>query len=160
MRSRWAGVDEGADVDALIQRITQAKGGHAFAQAGQEGLGDAFLHEQARAGAADFALVEPDGVDEAFDGRFLVGVFEDEEGRFAAELEGEAQAAPGGGLADAAADFAAAGEGQLGEAFALDEGGATFIAAGDDIDDAGRQAGFGEDFGEAEGAEAGLRARV
>ena len=42
-----AGVDEGADVDALIQRITQAKGGHAFAQAGQEGLGDAFLHEQA-----------------------------------------------------------------------------------------------------------------
>ena len=86
----------------------------------------------------------------------MIGIFEDEEGRFAAQLEGEAQAAAGGGLADAAADFAAAGEGQLGQAFALDEGSAAFIAAGDDIDDAGRQAGFGEDFGEAEGAEAGL----
>ena len=47
--------------------------------------------------------------------------------------------AAGGGLADAAADFAAAGEGQLGQTLALDEGGATFIAAGNDIDDAGHR---------------------
>ena len=42
---------------------------------------DAFLHEQARAGAADLALVEPDRVDHALDDAVEIGVVEHDERR-------------------------------------------------------------------------------
>ena len=85
--------DDGADVDGFVERRADAEGLHARADLGVERLGHALLHEQARAGAADLALVEPDAVDEAFDGGVEIGVVEDDEGRFAAELERELLAA-------------------------------------------------------------------
>ena len=84
-------------------------------------LGDAFLHEQARAGAADLALVEPDGVDHALDRAVEIGVVEDDEGRLAAELQRQLLAGAGGRLADDAADLGRAGEGDLVDVRMLDD---------------------------------------
>ena len=86
MRSNLDLVDDGADVDGLVEGRAYAEGFHARTDLVVELFGDAFLHEEARAGAADLALVEPDAVDEAFDGGVEVGVVEDDEGRFAAEF--------------------------------------------------------------------------
>ncbi len=94
-----------ADVDGLVERRADAQRFHARADFGVERFGDALLHQQARAGAADLALVEPDGVDQAFDGGVEIGVVEDDERRFAAELEREFFRRVGGGLANDAADF-------------------------------------------------------
>jgi hypothetical protein len=41
---------------------------------------DRFLHQKARAGAADLALVEPDRIDDAFDSAIEIGIVEDDEG--------------------------------------------------------------------------------
>ena len=49
----------------------------------------ALFDEQARAGAADVALVEVDAVDDAFDGLIERRVGEDDVRRLAAELERE-----------------------------------------------------------------------
>ena len=78
-----------------------------------EPVGDAFLHEQPRAGAAHLALVEPDRVDHAFDDAVEIGVVEDDERTLAAELEGQLLARAGGRLADDAADFRRSGERDL-----------------------------------------------
>jgi hypothetical protein len=86
-----------------------------------EPLGDALLHEDARAGAADLPLVEPDRVDHALDDAVEVGVVEDDEGRLAAELQRQLLAAPGGGRADDAADLGGAGEGDLVDVRVLDD---------------------------------------
>ena len=104
-------------------------------------LCDAFLDEQPRAGAADVALVEEDAVDDAFDGLVERGVVEDDVGRLAAEFEGEFFAGAGEGALDDFADFGGAGEGDLGGERMVDHGGSGFAGAGDDVDDAGRQAG-------------------
>ena len=48
---------------------------------------DAFLHEQARAAAADLTLIEPDRIDKALDRGIEIGVVEDDERRFAAKLQ-------------------------------------------------------------------------
>ena len=116
--------DQRADVDGLVERIADAEGRHARLELGDEALLDRLLHEEARAGAADLALVEPDGVDEALDGAVEIGVLEDDVGRLAAELEAEALAGAGGGLADDLADLGRAGEGDLVDIGMIDDRGA------------------------------------
>ena len=140
--------DDGADVDGFVEGLADAECVHAIANFGDERLGDAFLHQEAGSGAADLALVEPDAVDEAFDGGVEVGVFENDEGRFAAELEREFFVAGGGGFANGAADFGGAGEGDFVDVGVGDEGFASRAVAGDDVDDAGRQIYFLANFGE------------
>ena len=134
--------DQRADVDGLVERIADAEGRHARLELGDEALLDRLLHEEARAGAADLALVEPDGVDEALDGAVEIGVLEDDVGRLAAELERQALAGAGGGLADDLADFGRAGEGDLVDIGVIDDRGAGVALAGDDVDDALGQAGL------------------
>ena len=73
-------VDQRAHVDGFVQRIADAQAGHARAQLGQETLGAAFVHQEARAGAADLALVEPDAVDDALNRRIEIGVGKNDEG--------------------------------------------------------------------------------
>ena len=84
------GVD-GADVGVLVERIADAqRGGCDRAISCSTVAIHALLHEQARAGAADVALVEKDAVhDDALDGLIERGVLEDEVRGFAAEFEGE-----------------------------------------------------------------------
>jgi len=97
--------DDGADVDRFVERCSDTQLAHAIANLRDQGLGNALLHEQARTGAADLPLVEPDSVDQAFDGAVEIGVFEDDERRFAAEFEGEPLVAGCGCAADGASDF-------------------------------------------------------
>jgi hypothetical protein len=115
-----------ADVGVLVHRVADAERGEADLEFLGDFLDDRFLNKETRAGAADFALVEVDAVDDALDGLVDGGVLEDDVGRFAAEFEGEALelavgARSGGGLGDALADFGGAGEGDLVDERMLDE---------------------------------------
>src|SRR6185295_15922233 len=105
--------DDSADIDGLVSGVSHPQGLHASAEPGIDRLGDALLDDQARAGAADLSLVEPDGVHHALDRAVEVGVVEDHEGGLAAELQGELLAGARRGLADEAADLGGTGEGEL-----------------------------------------------
>ena len=61
-------VDDGAHVDAFVQRITDAQPVHTGLEFGIEPLSDPFLHQQARSCAADLTLIEPDCIDQPFNG--------------------------------------------------------------------------------------------
>src|SRR5579859_7693338 len=143
--------DDGADVDGFIERRADAQSVHAIANFGDERLGDAFLHQEARTGAADLALVEPDAIDEAFDGGVEVGVLENDEWRFAAEFEREFFVAGGGGFAYGAADFGGTGEGDFVDVGMSDQGFACGAVAGDDVDYSGREIDLLADLSEGQG---------
>jgi len=81
--------DDSADINGLIERGTHAKRVHAVLNLADQFIGDALLHQQPRTGAANLSLVEPDAVDQAFDGAVEVRVFKDDEGGFPTEFEGE-----------------------------------------------------------------------
>ena len=138
---------------ALSRGSAQAERFHPRPQLGVEPLGDTLVDQQARAGTADLALVKPNRVDDPFDGTVQVRVVEHQERRLAAELEREALAGAGGGLADQPADVRRAREGDL-----VDPGMAHQQLAGapvplDDVDDARRQAGIAADLRESGGGE-------
>ena len=118
---------------------------HSFASTS---LGDALLHEQARARAADVALVEEDPLDDALDRLVDRGVLEDDVGRLAAELEREADVAAGERGLDVLADRRGAGEGDLVDAVGAHERGAGGAVAGEDRDHARRQLGLLADLGQ------------
>src|SRR6185312_3935903 len=63
------GSHDGADVNGFVERRADAQVLHARTNLSNESLRDALLHQQARTGAADLALIEPDAVDETFDSR-------------------------------------------------------------------------------------------
>ncbi len=154
------GGDHGADIDGLVERITNAQGRHALLELGDEALLDALLHEQAGTGAADLALIEPDGIDQAFDGAVDVGILEDDVGALAAQFERKALAGASGGFADDLADFGGAGEGDLVDIGVVDDGGAGLALAGDDIDHALGQADALANFGEQQGRQRGEFGRL
>ncbi len=149
--------DNRADVDPLVERVADAQQAHAAAHLRQELGGDALLNQEARSGAADLPLIEPDGIDQALDRAILIGVVEDDEGRFAAQFEREPLARSGGRAADDAPDVGRSGEGDLVEIGMLGDQRAGRVAAGDDVDHAGRQSGFGDDLAKQQGGQAGLR---
>ena len=68
-----------SNIDGFIERRAHAERFHARADFCVERFGHALLHEKARACAADLALIEPDGVDEAFDCGVEVGIVKDDE---------------------------------------------------------------------------------
>ena len=109
------GVDR-ADVGVLIHWVADAQHRHAIAQSREELFGDGLLHQEAAAGAADLALVEEDAVDDAFNRLVERGVFKDDVGRLATELQREALPLSGDPLGDRDADGGAAGEGDLRDA--------------------------------------------
>ena len=106
-------VDDRADVDAFVQGVADAQAVHPAFQLVMEAVGDAFLHQKARSGAADLALVEPDRIDQPFDGGVEIGVVKDDVGGFAAQFQGQGLGLACGGLADALADGGGAGEGDF-----------------------------------------------
>src|SRR3954454_18589134 len=80
------GVDR-ADIGVLVERVADAQRRQAALQLLDDRLVDGFLHEQARAGAADVALVEVDAVHDPLDRLVKSGVVEDDVRGLAAELE-------------------------------------------------------------------------
>ena len=107
--------------------------------------------KQARAGAADLALVEPDGVDHAFDGGVDIGVVKHDEGRLAAQFQRQRLAAAGGFFADQAADIGRTGKGDLVHIRVGHDGRSRGAVAGDHVQHAGGQAGLRGQFGEQQG---------
>src|SRR5579859_8237553 len=128
-----------ADVDRLVQRIADPQFAHARADLVEERAFDRFLDEQARAGAAHLALVEPDRVDESLDGAVEIGVVEDHERRLAAELERQPLPRAGGRPANDAADLGRAGERELVDTRVGDDRGARLTVARHHIEHARRQ---------------------
>ena len=142
-----AAVDQRADVGVLVERAADAQPRHPRLHLGDEGIGDAFLDEQPRSGAADLALVEPDPVDQSFHRAVEVGILEDEEGGLAAELQRELLAGTRRRPADDLAHLGRAREGDLVHAGMVDDRGAGARAARNDVDDALRHAGPLADLG-------------
>ncbi len=141
---------DGADIDALVERVAEPQALHAGAQFGDRALVDAFLNQQTRARAAHLPLVEPDRIDDALDGAVEVGVVEDDERAFAAEFERERLATARRLLADEAPDIGRAGEGDLVDAVVSDDRRARLAVAGDEVEDAVGQADALAEFGEAD----------
>ena len=127
--------------------------GHRF----DELLVDGFLHQDAAAGGADFALIDEDAEERAVDGGFEISIGEEDVGRLAAEFERDALHRIGGLFDDDLADGSAAGERDLVDVGMLHERSAAgFAEAGDDVDDARRQAAVGKMFREFERGERSL----
>jgi len=126
-------VHHGTDVNAFVQRVSKAQTVHSVPQSGIEILGNTFLHQQARSGAADLPLIEPDRIDQPFDSRVNIGIVEHDIGRLAAQLERQRLAAAGGCLADAPTYRGRTGKGDL-VYLCVNDHLAHRAVAGDDID--------------------------
>src|SRR5215469_18973827 len=92
--------DDRADIDGLVERRPNAEGAHSLLNFIQQRFGNALLHEQARAGAANLALIEPDAVHQAFDRTIEIGVFENNEWGLTPQFERQPFMAAGGCAAD------------------------------------------------------------
>src|SRR5205085_12397823 len=124
---------------------------------GDETFSDIFLHEQARTSAAHLALVEPDGIDNALYDAVQIGIIEDDERGFAAQLEREFLTGTGGGAANAASDIGRAGEGDLVDIWMAHQRLTNLRSfSRQDIDDTRRQAHFLDNLREFEGGQRGV----
>ena len=102
-------------------------------------------------------MVEEDGAGGAGDGLIDIGIGEDEHGRFSAQFQGHLFEVAGSGLDDELADLRGAGEGDFIDKIVGGEGRAcAFAIAGEDVDDAGREAGFIDELGPGAGRRAGF----
>jgi hypothetical protein len=98
-------IDNGTHVGRFVERITHPQlGKPRLEPVGKDRL-DAFLDQYARTRAADLSLIEPDRIDNAFDGAVDVGIGEDDEGRLAAKFQRQLLAGARSRFADGAADF-------------------------------------------------------
>src|SRR6202011_2310948 len=106
-------------------------------------LGDAFhhliesrtLHIKSRSGAAALAVVEENGAGRTRNGRFEIGVFEDDVGRFATEFKRNFLEIPRGSVDDQFADLGRTGESNLIDPrMRCQRGASGFAISGDDVD--------------------------
>lgn len=116
---------------------------------------DRLLDQEARARAADLALVEEDAGDDAFDGLVDRGVVEDDVGALAAQFEGDLLVGAGDLAGDGLADRGRAGERDLVHVLVLDEGGARVPVPGKDVHDTLGQARLAADVREEQRGERG-----
>ena len=150
------GIDDGAHVNAFVERIADAQAIHAALELGMEAVGDALLHQKPRTGAADLPLIEPDCIDEPLNGAVEIGVVKDDVGGLAAQFQGQRLAAACGGLADAAANGGRAGEGDLVNVGVGGDHLAHGAVASDDIHDAARDTCLAADIGKEERCKCGV----
>src|SRR5687768_2335143 len=131
-----------ADVGVLVERIADAQHIDPAFELRHEELGDRFLDEESRAGAADVTLVEEDPVDYAFDRLVDRRIVEDDVRRFSTQLEGEFFVRSRELPHDQLADVSGAGERDLGGSWMSDNGPARLARATDKVHDARRQLGL------------------
>ena len=143
------GVDR-ADVGVLVERVADDQRLHPLLELGDHFLRHRFLHQQPRARAADMALVEEDAVDDPFDGLVDRRIREDDIRGLAAELERVVLRGAGEPALDQPADFGRAGERDLVDVLVLNECGARFARAGDDVDHARGQIDIAHELGQLE----------
>ena len=131
-----------------------------FCDSGGEVVEDGSFDEQPCSGDAALAVVEHPRCDRTGDGLLEVGVGEDDVGALAAELERDLLEVALRRLDDLLAHLGGTGEGDLVDVVVRGECGACVAEAGDDVDDAGREARFGEHFAEQQSRQRGLLGRL
>ncbi|CAM5271146.1 hypothetical protein STENM36S_05617 [Streptomyces tendae] len=142
--------DERPALDTVLGAAAEADHPGAAGEFGDEAFADGLLDDEAAARGADLAAVDEGGVECLVDGGVEAllgpaGVGEDDVGVLAAEFEGDLLDRDGGGLGDLGAAGQAAGEGDQVDVGVLGEPGADGVAgAGDDVRDAGGEAGLDE----------------
>src|SRR3989442_13214202 len=137
-----------ADIRVLVERIADAQGGHPSLERRDHRLVDRLLHEEARARAADMALIEVDPVDDSFHRLVERRVVEDDVPGLPAELERQPLPAAGAGPLAGLPHLGRTGERDLVDAGMGDELRAGAAVAGDDVHDAGRKLRLPEDVAE------------
>ena len=147
------GVDDGPDIDTFVQGVAKAQPVHPAFQLGVKAVGDALLHQQTAACAADLTLIEPDGIDKALDGAVQIGVVKHDIGRFAAQFQGQRLAGACGGFPDLAAHRRRSGKGDLVHIAMGDQGGPGIAVACNDVQHALGQPGLARQFGEQQGGQ-------
>jgi hypothetical protein len=145
------GRDERAHLRGLVRRVADLDSARRLDEQLEEAVVGRALDQDARACAAVLAGVVEHGVRGGRGGLLEIRVREDDVGGLPAELERDALDRRGGALHHAAADLGRAREADLGDVWVLDHPLADDRAlAGDDVDDALRDAGFERELGEAE----------
>ncbi len=147
-------VDQGADLHAVVEAVSDPQRLRRLRQLGDELVMDGGLHIEAvgaDAGLARVAVLRGHG---ARHGRVHIGVVEDQEGRVAAQLQTHLLDGVRRLLHQQTADLGRAGEADLahrliGRQFAADGRG----RAGDDVEQAGRQARLFRQNGQGQGRE-------
>lgn len=138
--------------DAFGEGVAEFDGFHRGGEFGEKFVVDVFVNVGAFGTVADLSAEDDAGVDDAFDGGVDVGVVEDNRGGFAAEFEGDFGDVGGAGADDFLSGFDAAGERHhVGEGAGDECVAEGFAGAGDDVEDAFGEVGFGDEFGEFEG---------
>lgn len=152
-------VDHRSEGDAVLQAGSDAYGGHGGAELLGELGGDVGVDVEPVGGDADLAAAAHLRVHRAAHGRVDVGVRADHEGGVAAQLHGDVDDVRGGLLQEHLAGGGGAGEGELADPFVAEPGRDDLGGAvgGQDVQQAFGQAGFGEQRGDREGGERGLR---
>mmetsp|Transcript_22535 Transcript_22535/g.36541 ORF Transcript_22535/g.36541 Transcript_22535/m.36541 type:complete len:378 (+) Transcript_22535:9097-10230(+) len=110
------------------------------------------MNQEARACAANLTLIEPDGIDETFNGAVQIGVVKDDVGGFATQLQRQGFAGACGGFANATTDGGGAGEGHLVHVCVHDHL-AHFAIAGHDVHHTFGHARLSADIGKQKGGE-------
>ena len=105
--------DDCADIDGFIERRSHSERAHAQSQFSGQLFGDAFLYQQTRSRAAHLPLIQPDSVHQAFNGRVEIGVFKNNEWRFAAKFERKFFVGLRGGTPNRSTDLSGTGEGNF-----------------------------------------------
>ncbi len=119
-----------------------------------ESLRDPALHENPARRSTALAGGAECTPERAVEGELEVGVVEDDLGVFAAHFEGDGLEGGGGALAYEGADLAGSGKADGADVLVLDDGRTGVGAfAGDDVDDAGGQAGVHQRLDEVVGGE-------
>ena len=113
---------------------------HAPLEALDKFSGHTFLHQKSRTGAAHLALIEPDGIDNAFNRAVKIGVIENDKGRLATEFQRQRLSGSRRHLADETAHFGGPREGNLVYACMFNKGSTRRPLASHHIENARRQA--------------------
>ena len=149
-----AGIDLGAYLDGFVESVADFEFLCAVDEAGGELGGNSLLEQDAAGGGAALAGGAEGSPERAVEGEIEVGVVHDDLRVFAAHFERDGLEGGGGALADERTDGAGAGKADGADVGVLDEGSADGRAgAGNDIDDAGREAGVDERMHEVVGGE-------
>src|SRR5713101_6895525 len=133
---------DGADVDGFVEWRTDSQRVHAVLNLADQFIRDALLHQQARTGAANLPLVEPDAVDQTFHSAVQIGIFKNNERRFATKFERKLLVTLCGSFANGAAHFRRTCERDLVNVGMLHERFACRTVACNDVHDAGWEARF------------------
>ena len=102
-----------AHIDRLVQGMPDTQAVHPCPQTLKETFGDAFLHQNARPGAANLSLVKPDRIHDTLHGGIEVGIIEHDKRRLAPEFECQGFTAAGGQFANLPPDGGGPGKSDL-----------------------------------------------